>query len=108
MKTIAHEVSLQMLGMALGRRKQESPRHSPGCPGAAQEGAESSLSGRLWARLACVLAHPNSGMAWPRAILHPCTSVSLSVAGDGDAEGKIETQRLWKMLPARKEPIEEG
>lgn len=37
MKTTVHGVSLQMLGMALGRRKQGSPRHSPGCPGGAQE-----------------------------------------------------------------------
>lgn len=28
--------------------------------------------------------------------------------GDGDAEEKIETQRLWKMLSARKETTEEG
>ena len=40
----------------------------------------------------------------PQAIV--LASVSLSMAGDGDAEEKIETQRLWKMLSARKETTE--
>lgn len=48
-------------------------------------------------------AHPASGQS-----LHLRASVSLSVAGDGDAEGDDKNTKGVKNAWTRKEPAEEG
>lgn len=63
-----------------------------------------------WLPRACVLAHPSSSMAYLASdqSLHLCALVSLSVAGDGDAERKDRNTKPVKNASTRKEPAGEG
>lgn len=97
-----------MLGMALGRREQDNPRHSPDCPMQLHSSGMGLLP-RLAAQSLC--SSPPRLLDGYLALdqsLHLCASVSLSVVGGGDGEGEDKIQRVWRMHRTRKEPAGEG